>query len=105
MPLWTVTPQTSLDDPNWANALVYPHLLVRAETSGQVRAIAAAMEAREAGYHPKGDSTGTQAMDLPSAFLDPKLYKVTRAGDGDGPMGVVERSEPMRGASADAVPG
>ncbi len=105
MPLWTLTPRATPDDPNWANARIYPRVLLRAGTSGEARAMAAAMEARDADHDPDRDQVGTQAMDLPSAFLDAKLYHVVRGADDAGAPGIVEAEPPIRGASADRPSG
>ncbi|MEM7565972.1 MAG: hypothetical protein AAF321_01955 [Pseudomonadota bacterium] len=104
MPIWTLTPSATPDDPNWANARIYPRVVLRAETSGEARAMAAAMEAREADHDP-ADQVGTQAMDLPSAFLDPKLYRVVRGPDAPGAPGIIEAAAPIVGGGADAPPG
>lgn len=105
MPLWTLTPSTTRDDPRWADADVYPRTVVNAGTSGQARALAAEMEAERIGYDPERDQVGTQAMKLPSAFLDPMLYDVVRTAEAEGEWGVVEFEAPVRGASADTAPG
>lgn len=105
MPVWKIAPSAAPDDPRWANAQIWTDVTVNAGTSGQARAMAAAMEAREMGYHPDASQVGTQAMSLPSAFLDPTLYSVRRTSEAVGAAGVIDAMKGLRGASADSVPG
>jgi len=81
MTIYRLIPSAPADDPNWDLALNQGEVVVRANSSGEARAIAALEEAslRVEGIPP----TTTQVV--ASAFRDEKLYTVKEDTSGEFP--------------------
>ncbi len=89
MPIFRLIPTAPADDPAWGLSINQGEVVVRANSTGEARAVAALEEASIAlGGIPK---TTTQVV--ASAFRDEKLYTVQQDDSGDfpdtGPMRVL----------------
>lgn len=90
MTLWKLSPAADPSDSRWLDHRRWKGVVVRAETAGEARRIAAAYEAREA---PPG--VGNETPTFEAGLSDEKLYRLSRIeADGglaaEGPSEVIQ---------------
>jgi hypothetical protein len=95
MPVWMLIPSTHDTDPRWQGRPIFTEVLVRADTAGMARHLAARFEL---GVDPDdtGRAVGNGSEPLGSALEDEKLYQMLTLDDAalddairHGPPGVL----------------
>ena len=90
MPIYRLIPTAAANDPAWELSLNQGEVVVRADSTGEARAVAALEEAAARGAAFPLSTTQVIA----SAFRDDKLYTVldehSRTFAPDGPIGVLD---------------
>jgi hypothetical protein len=98
MALWRLTPNADATDGRWLDHRRWAEVVVRADTAGEARNLAAALEAEDA---PPG--VGNETPTFEAGLSDDKLYRLQRinpdddadAPAADGPSEVV-KATPVR---------
>lgn len=89
MALWRLTPVAEAHDGRWQGRPIWRKVIVRAASAAEARLTAAALE-----VDPAEPLSGNESPSFRSGFLDEKLYRADRDGEGEGPPEVLE-SEPF----------
>ncbi|MFA7429783.1 MAG: hypothetical protein WCZ23_06480 [Rhodospirillaceae bacterium] len=102
MTVWMLIPSTHDADPRWQDRPIFSEVLVRAETAGMARRLAARFEL---GMDPDdtGRAVGNSSEPLGSALEDEKLYQMLTLDDAAladdirlGPPGVLRAVPALR---------
>ena len=88
MALWRLSPIAEIHDAWWQDRRIWREVIVRAGSAAQARLVAAELEA-----NPGEPLSGNESPSFKSGFLDEKLYRVDRAGDGDGAPEILKAME------------
>lgn len=91
MALWRLSPTAGANDAWWQNRRIWREVVVRADSAAQARLVAAELEA-----DPSEPLSGNESPSFNSGFLSEKLYRVDRAGDGEGAPGILKATEGHR---------
>lgn len=79
MPLWKLVPTTHETDPRWMGRSRFDEVIVRADTAGMARLVAARLEVPGGPANPQAVGNGTEP--LGSALEDEKLYGMAMLSD------------------------
>ena len=88
MALWRLTPVAEAHDGRWQDRRIWREVIVQAGSAAQARLLAAELEA-----DPREPLSGNESPSFRSGFLDEKLYRVDRAGDGEGEPAILRADE------------
>jgi hypothetical protein len=88
MARWRLTPIAEAHDGRWQNRRIWREVVVQASSAAQARLVAAELE-----MDPSEPLSGNESPSFRSGFLDEKLYRVDRHGDGEGEPAILRAAE------------